>query len=212
MGLLRLLFSAPRVFLLLAVLLLYSVIAHEVAHGWCALLFGDETAKRRGRLTLNPLSHLDLLGTLMLFLVGFGWARPVPVNYANLRQTRLGVFCVALAGCAANVLIAVAAIGLQRSTWIRAGSVLSAILPVVARINIILGAFNLIPLPPLDGSKLLMSVLPNGAQRALARLERYGFAILILLLFTGWLNPLIALMERLVSAGIGLLFSGTGAA
>ncbi len=207
MGLIRLLVSAPQLFLLLAVPLLYSVIAHEVAHGVCALLFGDDTAKRSGRLTLNPLRHLDPMGTLMLFLVGFGWARPVPVNYAHLKPTRLGVFCVALAGCATNILIAAIAIFVEQSHLVSADSTLAAVLAIVARINIALGAFNLIPIPPLDGSKLLMSVLPDGAQRSLARLGRYGFLILILLLWTRWLDPLITLMERLIYGVIGLLFS-----
>ncbi|MDP3703456.1 MAG: site-2 protease family protein [Candidatus Omnitrophota bacterium] len=207
MGFIRLLFDAPLAFLLLAVLLLYSVIAHEVAHGWCARLFGDETAKRHGRLTLNPLSHLHPVGTLMLFLVGFGWAKPVPVNYANLTPTRLGRFCVALAGCATNILIATLAILVEQGNLARAHPIFSAILPIVARINIMLGAFNLIPIPPLDGSKILTSVLPNGAQRSLARLEPYGFVILILLLYTGWLDPLIALAEHAIYSSIGFLFS-----
>lgn len=207
MGFLRLLFDAPVAFLALAVLLLYSVIAHEVAHGWCARLFGDETAKRAGRLTLNPLPHLNPVGTLMLFLVGFGWAKPVPVNYASLQPARLGRFCVALAGCATNILIAALAIFVEQGNPARAHQILFAILTIVARINIMLGAFNLIPIPPLDGSKILMSVLPDGAQRSLARLEPYGFVILVLLLFTGWLDPLIALMERVITSSIGSLFS-----
>lgn len=102
MGLISLLFSNPRLFIVLAVLLLYSVIAHEVAHGWVAHLFGDDTALRYGRLTLNPASHLDPIGTLMLFLVGFGWARPVPVDYYRLRDFRLGLIFVSLAGCKTN--------------------------------------------------------------------------------------------------------------
>ena len=99
MGLLSLLFSNPALFVILAVLLLYSIIAHEVAHGWVAYLFGDDTAMRYGRLTLNPLSHLDPVGTVMLFIVGFGWAKPVPVDYYRLRHTRAGFLSVALAGC-----------------------------------------------------------------------------------------------------------------
>ena len=207
MGLIRLLLSAPHLFLLLTVPLLYSVIAHEVAHGVCAGLFGDDTAKRYGRLTLNPLRHLDPIGTLMLFLVGFGWARPVPVNYANLRPARLGVFCVALAGCATNVLIAAVAIVVQQGRLVGADSILADVLTTVARINIALGAFNLIPIPPLDGSKILMSFLPDGARRSLAGFQRYGFPILMLLLFTGWLNPVIALMERVIYGVLGLFFS-----
>lgn len=206
MGLSRLLFSAPELFLLLAVPLLYSVIAHEVAHGWCARLFGDDTAQRHGRLTLNPLPHVDPVGLLMLFLVGFGWARPVPVNYANLHPARAGVFCVALAGCATNILIATLALAALQARLVSPESILGLALPIVARINIILGAFNLIPIPPLDGSKIVMSLLPPEAQRSFAGLERYGFLLLILLLFSGLLDPVIRVMERLVVALITLLF------
>lgn len=206
MGLLRVLVNAPLLFLLLVVPLVYSVIAHEVAHGWCALAFGDDTAKRSGRLTLNPLAHVDLLGTLMLFVVGFGWAKPVPVNYAALRQSRLGSFCVALAGCATNILIAAAAIAVLQSGLVRPDSIASVTLQVLARVNIMLGAFNLLPIPPLDGSKVLMSLLPEETRRSVAGLERFGLLLLILLLFTGWLNPLIALMERLIYSLIGIPF------
>jgi len=199
MGLIQLLASAPQLFLLLAVPLLYSVIAHEVAHGLTARLFGDRTAEQAGRLTLNPFQHLDPIGTLMLFVVGFGWARPVPVHYANLRPVRLGVFCVALAGCATNILIAAAAIAALRRGAVDVESTSGVVLNIVARINIALAALNLLPIPPLDGSKLLASVLPAGAQRALAVLERYGFLILVLLLMSGWLDPMITLMERLIT-------------
>ena len=207
MGLASLLFSNPALFIILAFLLLYSVIAHEVAHGWIAYLFGDTTALRYGRLTLNPLSHLDPIGTLMLFLVGFGWAKPVPVDYYSLKKSRFGLFSVALAGCAANILIAIIALILLQFGNIRANPVFSTILPIVVRINIILGAFNLIPIPPLDGSKILMSFLPQGAQEGLARLEPYGFFILVFLLFTGLLNPVITLMQNLIYSLIAILFS-----
>ena len=205
MGLLRLLISAPQLFLLLVVPLLYSVIAHETAHGWCALAFGDDTAKRYGRLTLNPLAHLDPVGTFLLFVVGFGWAKPVPVNYAHLRNSRVGVFCVALAGCATNILIAIAAIALQRSPLVGANSLVAVLLAVVAKINIILAAFNLLPIPPLDGSKILFSFLPLEAQRGFARLQRYGLPLLMLLLFTGWLDPVIGAVERLIASLINAL-------
>jgi len=207
MGLISLLFSNPALFIILAAILLYSVIFHEVAHGWVALRFGDDTALRYGRLTLNPSSHLDPIGTLMLFLVGFGWARPVPVDYYRLKDTRLGLFSVALAGCATNILIAIIALFLLQFEAIGANPVLSTLLPIVVRINIILGAFNLIPVPPLDGSKILMSFLPEDAQENLARIEPYGFFILAFLLFTGLLDPLLALMQNLVYGLISVIFS-----
>ncbi len=206
MGLLSLLFSNPGLFLILAVTLLYSVILHEVAHGWVARLFGDDTAWRDGRLTLNPVSHLDPIGTLMLFLVGFGWAKPVPVNYYSLKRSRFGFFSVALAGCATNILIAVIALILLQFGAVNDNSMLSTILPLVIRVNIILGAFNLIPIPPLDGSKILMSFLPLNAQERLARVEPYGFFILVFLLFSGLLNPVIIFMQSLIYGFIGLLF------
>ncbi len=207
MGLISLLFSNPALFIILAIVLLYSVILHEVAHGWVAHLFGDDTAIRYGRLTLNPASHIDPIGTLMLFLVGFGWARPVPVDYSRFSNTRFGLFCVALAGCLTNILIAATALILLQSGAVNTHSVLSDMLLIIVKINIILGAFNLIPIPPLDGSKILMSFLPNEAQEWLARLEPYGFFILVILLFTGLLNPVIVLMQNLIYGLIGFLFS-----
>ena len=196
MGLISLLFSRPWSFLALAVLLLYSVIAHETAHGAVAYLFGDDTAKRRGRLTLNPIPHLDPVGALMLFLVGFGWAKPVPVDYGKLKRNRLAFVSVALAGCAANVLLAVTALSLLHLEFIRANSPFSSLLPIVVSINVILAAFNLIPLPPLDGSKILLSFLPEKYWRGFNRFEPYGLFLLMLLLFSGFLRPVIALMEK----------------
>jgi len=205
MGLISLLFSNPGLFIVLAVLLLYSVIAHEIAHGWIAYLFGDETAKRYGRLTLNPASHLDPTGTIMLFIVGFGWARPIPVNYYRLRNSRFGMMSVALAGCATNILIATIALFLLQLPSMNTSRIFSTVLTILARINIILGAFNLIPVPPLDGSKILMSFLPDDAQQIFARIEPYGFFILAFFLFTGLLNPVIGFMENLIYGFIALL-------
>ena len=206
MGLISLLFSNPLLFVVLAFLLLYSVIFHEVAHGFVAHLFGDDTAKYYGRLTLNPLSHLDPIGTLMLFFVGFGWAKPVPVDYSRLSNNRFGLFCVALAGCATNILVAIIALILLQSGLVNINSPLAEMLTIVVRINIILCAFNLIPIPPLDGSKILMSFLPIDAQLALSRVEPYGFFILIFLLFTGMLNPVINFMQNLIYGIISVLF------
>ena len=205
MGLTALLFSNPALFFLLAFILLYSVIFHEIAHGWVALRFGDDTALRHKRLTLNPAPHLDLIGTLMLFIVGFGWAKPVPVDYNKLKNTRFALFSVALAGSATNIFIATIALFLLQFDTFSANVAFSTVLPIVVKINIILGAFNLIPIPPLDGSKILMSFLPENAQEKLARLEPYGFYILAFLLLTGLLNPLITIMQNLIYGLIAMV-------
>ena len=207
MGLTQLLFTNPVLFIILAVILIYSVIFHEVAHGWVAHRFGDDTALRYGRLTLNPASHFEPFGTLMLFFVGFGWAKPVPVNYYGLKNMRFALFSVALAGCLTNILIAIIAMFLLQLEFITKIPTLAIILPIVIRTNIMLGAFNLIPLPPLDGSKVLMSFLPQDTQEMFSRIEPYGFFILIFLLFTGLLNPLINFMYNMIFGFIGLLFS-----
>lgn len=207
MGLISIFFHDPLSFIVLAVSLLYSIIAHEVAHGWVAYLFGDTTAKRSGRLSLNPMPHIDPLGALMLFLVGFGWAKPVPVNYYNLRNFRAGIICVSLAGCLINILIAIIAVFLLQFQGISSHHFFGDMLLIIARINIILGSFNLIPLPPLDGSKILMGFLPVSAQKSFVRLEPYGFVILAVLLFTGLLNPVIDFMQNIVYSLIGLLFA-----
>ena len=208
MGLISLLIKDPILFLMLAIPLLYSVILHEIAHGLVASWFGDDTARYSGRLTLNPMEHLDPIGTLMLLFVGFGWAKPVPVNYNNLRNgnARLGVICVALAGCATNILIATTAIFFMQFPGINMNPVFATILPTVIRINIILAAFNLIPIPPLDGSKVLMGFLPWEAQSNLARIEPYGFFIIIILLYTGILYPVIDFMQSLLYGIISLFF------
>jgi Zn-dependent protease len=206
MGLLSLLINNPAAFVLLAIPLLYSVIFHELAHGVVASWFGDNTAKYAGRLSLNPMDHLDPIGTLMLFLVGFGWAKPVPVDYYRLKNSRSGLIAVSLAGCVTNILLAIIAIFLLQFQFISANSVFSTILTTVARINIILGAFNLIPIPPLDGSKVLMGLLPEDAQMSLARIEPYGMFIIIFLLFTGMMYPLIDFMQNIIYGFISLLF------
>jgi len=180
---------------------------HEVAHGWVARLFGDNTAFYNGRLTLNPKSHIDPIGTLMLFIAGFGWARPVPVNYYNLTRGRLGLFCVSLAGCFTNILIATIALILLNFDFINSSPFYSILLPLVVRVNIMLGAFNLIPIPPLDGSKIIMSFLPYRAQESFLKLEPYGFFILIILLFTGILSPVINFVQNLIYIIISIIFS-----
>jgi len=206
MGSISLLYKDPVTFLILAVLLLYSVILHETAHGWVALLFGDDTAKRAGRLTLSPGPHLSPVGALALFLVGFGWAKPVPVDYRRLNENRFAFFCVALAGCATNIIIAIAALFFLHFEQIRSIPLFAKTLPLLALINIMLGALNLIPIPPLDGAKVLTSFLPQRIQLRLARVEPYGFFILILLIITRTLDPVIIFMQKAVVGFIALFF------
>jgi Zn-dependent protease len=205
MVLLNLLINDPVAFILLAVPLLYSIIIHELAHGWVAYRMGDPTAKLQGRLSLNPLSHLDPIGTLMLFIFGFGWAKPVPVNFDNLHETRKGLIFVSSAGIIANMILAFLAFFLSRILSPAPSGVLATLLYYLAHINIILAAFNLIPIPPLDGSKILMGFVSERFQYLLVRLEPYGFFVIIALLYVGALNPFIALFRRIILVLIGVL-------
>jgi Zn-dependent protease len=205
MGLKSLLFSDPILFFIVAIALLYSIIAHEVAHGWVAHLFGDDTAERYGRLTFNPLPHIDIIGALMLFFVGFGWAKPVPVNYNALRSSRFGLVSVSLAGVLTNIFIAFIALLALQFPSVNQSPASVTVLSIVARINLVLGAFNLVPIPPLDGSKVLMSFLPPHAQDSFARLEPYGFYILVFFLFTGLLNPVIGFIQNILYGIISMI-------
>jgi len=209
MGLLKLLISDPLTFVLAAIPLLFSIIIHEVAHGWVAYRMGDPTAKWLGRLSLNPLKHLDPIGTLMLFLFGFGWAKPVPVNFNNFSDTRKGLIFVSSAGILANILFAFFALLFMRlfSTF-PSGMAFTLVYKVcqfVASINIILAALNLIPIPPLDGSKILMGMVSRRTQYFLARLEPYGFFIIIGFLYLGILNPLIGFFQWIILTLISIV-------
>jgi len=209
MGLMKLLISDPLTFALAAIPLLFSIIIHEVAHGWVAYRMGDPTAKWSGRLSLNPLKHLDPIGTLMLFLFGFGWAKPVPVNFNNISDTRKGLIFVSSAGILANILFAFFALLFMRlfSTF-PSGMPFILVYKVcqfVASINIILAALNLIPIPPLDGSKILMGLVSRRTQYFLARLEPYGFFIIIGFLYLGILNPLIGFFQWIILTLINIV-------
>jgi len=170
-------------------ILIISVMAHEVAHGAAAYAFGDPTAKNQGRLSLNPIRHIDLFGSIILptllylthagFLIG--WAKPVPYNPYNLRNRRLGEFCVSIAGIATNFLIA-----FIFAWFIKFAVVLNLSQPVINLIgyiillNVTLGVFNLVPIPPLDGSKILFTLVPYRYEHYLITLEKYGFYFLII--------------------------------
>ncbi|MBL7155373.1 MAG: site-2 protease family protein [Candidatus Portnoybacteria bacterium] len=194
----------------LAVLLM-SVVIHEFAHGWMAFRLGDSTAKHYGRLTLNPLKHLDFWGSflvpLMIFIFSggraiFGWAKPVPFNPHNLRDQRWGVAKVAAAGPSANLLVAlVFGLGLRLMPGqFFALSGLVQIFSLIVFLNVLLAIFNLIPLPPLDGSKVLFAFLPYSWENVRIFLERYGMFLLLLFIFFAfqWILPLVFLIYQLI--------------
>jgi len=206
MGLIQLLIKDPLSFVILSVLPLYSVIFHELAHGWIAYKMGDPTAKWMGRLTLNPIKHLDLFGSLMLMIVGFGWAKPVPVNLENIPgdKRRKGLILVSAAGITANIIFAFVALLLLRLISPEPSGMAEQVFLLLAHINIILAAFNLIPIPPLDGSKILMGFAPESVNRVLNQIEPFGFFIVIGLLISGLLNPVINLLQYAIMTVISV--------
>ena len=166
-----------------AVALLIAAPFHEFAHASAADRLGDPTPRRAGRLTLNPLAHLDPLGTILLVLTGFGWAKPVPIDPGNFPDWRRGLITVAAAGPIANVVLAIL-FGLPfKLGLVAVGSPLARPLFVIVFINAVLAVFNLIPVPPLDGSKIMIGLLPGQLGIAYARLQAYGVMILIGLIY-----------------------------
>lgn len=170
--------------------ILFALTVHEFSHAWVAGLLGDDTAKRQGRLTLNPLAHLDVLGTVLMFIVGFGWAKPVPVNPLNFKNPRKGMLLVAVAGPVSNLLMAIAAGLILRSgvLGIVASSLTGPLVVVIIltlQFGIALAVFNMIPLPPLDGSRVLYGLLPERQAYAYSRFEPYGMIVLFGLFFFG---------------------------
>ena len=192
------------------VILIFSVVLHEVAHGFAALRFGDETALRQGRLTLNPIKHLDPIGSVALPLLliltnaGFviGWAKPVPYDPRNIRPFRLGTLAVASAGVLVNFLLALL-FGLALR-FMPPGSLSPAMETVfgsIVLINIVLGVFNLIPIPPLDGSKILFALLPYRLARYEQAITAYSFIFLLIFIFFLWqyLVPVVGFIYSLIT-------------
>lgn len=189
--------SPVQTMAVLAVPFLMAVTFHEVAHGWVAYRFGDPTAAEAGRLTLNPIRHIDPLGLLALVVTQMiGWAKPVPINPMRLRHPKEDMVWVALAGPAANLILALASAallhGLERVVpslaHMGGGGVVLFLywtLSLSLRINVALAVFNCLPLPPLDGGRILVGLLPMAAARRVARVEPYGFIILLALLVAG---------------------------
>lgn len=205
-------------FLKLSIMLvpaLMAITCHEVSHGFVADRLGDRTARFMGRLTLNPLRHIDIFGTLMVFIVGIGWAKPVPVNFNNLRNPKRDMIWVAGAGPVTNLTLAtlsglflrgVAGFGASLPDGSAVLTILDPITLMLAfsiYINLLLAIFNLIPLPPLDGGRVAVGLLPHRQAHALARLEPYGMIIIILLVF--FTNIFGRVISPVVDFGITLL-------
>lgn len=208
--------EALRTLVLMAPALLLAVTVHEAAHAWTADRLGDPTPRALGRLTLNPLPHVDLLGALAFVLAGFGWARPVPVNPARFRSPRRDMMLVGAAGPAANFLAALASLGvwalmpsLRGHPFL--GEPLAGVLRFTYVYNLALGLFNLIPLPPLDGGHVLPYILPRRAIPALRTLDRYGPLLLLALALSGGtrllLGPPFALLDAALRGLVTLLLA-----
>ncbi len=178
--------------------LLLAITFHEYAHGRVAYHFGDATARWQGRLSLNPLRHLDPIGTIALLLFGFGWAKPVPINPYNFRDYRSGLLWVSLAGPLANFALALAALflhfipeklGLYWAPYLQFTETL-------ALFNVLLGVFNLVPVPPLDGSKILAALAPDNIAGYMRRIEPYAPVLLMVLIFSGLIGRIIGPLYR----------------
>lgn len=193
--LLKLLFLAPPI--------LFALTLHEFAHGYVAYRFGDPTARTAGRLTLNPVKHLDPIGTLAFFFINIGWARPVPVNPGYFRNPKQDMLWVALAGPVTNLVLAVISAILAKSVafvtiffpdnnliLFNLG-IFYEILKASVWINLVLCIFNFLPIPPLDGSRILTGILPTELARSYLKYERYGFVLILLLAFSGLLSKII---------------------
>jgi len=178
-------FGDPFTIAITLVSVLIAATCHEFAHALVADRLGDPTPRALGRLSLNPLVHLDLLGTLFFVVFGFGWAKPVPVNPRHFADPRRGMLQVALAGPLANITIAFLVGALLRLPDLPGGPVAGEMLSSLVWINIILAVFNLIPIPPLDGSRILESLLGGRQALTYARLQPYGTLLLLVLLYSG---------------------------
>jgi Zn-dependent protease len=198
--------------------IILAITLHEAAHGYAARHFGDPTAWMQGRITLNPLKHIDPVGTvalpLVLFAIGspfvFGWAKPVPVNFGNLRNPKRDMLWVAAAGPAANLAMALFWGAVLKLAWLLPLNYFSVPMAEMAKFgilaNVVLMVLNLFPLPPLDGGRIAVSLLPHRAAWKFAQIERFGFPILLVLLFTGILGKILQPIMAVVMVVIETIF------
>ncbi len=173
--------DSPSTFVAIFLAIVYALTIHEYSHAWMASTLGDQTAKDNGRLSLNPLAHMEFFGTVMLLVAGFGWGKPVPVNPYNLKYRRWGESLVALAGPISNFLSVILFVLIFRvmSPYLPQTNMLFIFLLYLIMVNVILGVFNLIPIPPLDGSKVLFAALPDRLENFKHKLALYGPWILL---------------------------------
>ncbi|MEO6565514.1 MAG: site-2 protease family protein [Casimicrobiaceae bacterium] len=204
-----------------AVPVVLAITLHEAAHGYVARLFGDDTAFLMGRVTLNPIKHIDLIGTILVpglmlltsrLLVGvpfvFGWAKPVPVNFGNLRHPKRDMIWVAAAGPAVNFAMAFGWAWLARlaaPSGLFASTTLYDMAQIGIGVNLVLMVLNLLPIPPLDGGRIVTGLLPLRAARVYSRIEPWGFAVILLLLFVGWLEKLMSPLVRMANFVLNVL-------
>lgn len=206
----------PAVQIILIPVIIFALSFHEFSHGWMAYRFGDPTAKNAGRLTLNPMAHLDIFGSLALYFMGFGWAKPVPVDPRYLANPKRDMMWIALAGPISNLMVAFLS-GVLLSILLRMGfisgqSSLTMVLIMSLQINLVLAIFNFIPIPPLDGSRILGGLIPYKYQNELAKFEFYGprvlMGLIILSMFTRInifsiiISPIMTIFLKLFTFGI----------
>ncbi len=197
----------PFTLIITIIILIMSVVLHELSHGYVAELLGDPTPRHQGRLTVNPLNHLELFGSVIVPLItalagmAFGWAKPVQWNPYNVKNRRVGEFIISLAGPLANILIAVVFGLVIRSGVVAFSPAFVGIASYIVAINITLAIFNLIPIPPLDGSKILFSILPQKLSYIRRGFEQYSIFLVLLLIFVLWqyAYPIIPFLFKLIT-------------